>query len=137
MPVYLDLKIINATEDNFTYGIMTNNQVRIFQNRKETLKLNASSNELFVFMEYKNEGLILGNLILNEKKIHVKSNDTDLFSFDFVKEKDTLIKIKSDVLVAKIPPHYEKSSITLYHISDLTNYIINFSKDRFGDYKVM
>jgi len=136
MPLYIDLKIINITEGNFTYGIMTNNQLIIFQNTKEIFKLNANPNELFIFMEYNKEELILGNLALNENKIHVKSNKEELFNFSFVKELDALAKIKSDVIIVKIPPHYKNSSITLYHLNDLTNFTIDFSNDRYEDYEV-
>eukprot|EP00826_Nyctotherus_ovalis_P036305 TRINITY_DN3206_c0_g2_i1.p1 TRINITY_DN3206_c0_g2~~TRINITY_DN3206_c0_g2_i1.p1 ORF type:complete len:263 (+),score=38.53 TRINITY_DN3206_c0_g2_i1:146-934(+) len=135
---YTDIKIISATEENTTYGIMTSSKVRVFQKDKEVWKLSADPNELFVFMEYDSarDELLVGCLTPETNKIHVKrtKDKKEIFSLDYVRESDVLMKVEENILVTRMPPKYEETSVSVYRISDQVNFVNNFTN---SSYKVI
>jgi len=115
---YNDAYIIEDKEDNLTYTIMTNSEVRVFQKDREVLKFNANDSERFVFVgyDYERETVVIG--AMNEDKINAKLANEALppISFEFKAESDILLKTWQYVLIINLA----ESSIFVYSIKDRT-----------------
>ena len=83
---YTGIIFINSTEQNLTYAIMTNIEVRIFEREREIYKYKAALNDIFFFMDYnyENNSVVVGVSSKGSKQLRVMEleTNTEVFTLD-------------------------------------------------------
>lgn len=118
---YIDVDIVTAKEDNFTYTIMTNNELRVFEKKTQVWSRSAAENETFVFVgyNYEQDTVVLAISQVNSTEINVYSlnNGYDPSEFIYNPYSDILLKTSTYALALKMPPYAESTMIIAYSLS--------------------
>lgn len=117
---YVDIDIIAFAADNFTYAVMSNKKLQVFQRSKEMWSLSAADNETFVFMgyNYKAETVMIAATEGEQGEIQVRSVNgaVETFGFTFSPYTDVLVKTRNHVLAIRMPPYAEETIIVAYRL---------------------
>jgi hypothetical protein len=117
---YADLDIVTSTANNFTYTVMSNKKIQVFQKDKEIWNLNALDDETYVFVGYNQEveSVVIASTKEDSNELHVRpiNNGTASFEFMFNPHTDILLKTRQHVLTIKMPPYAETTTIATFKV---------------------
>ena len=117
---FTDVHIVTKTPENFTYVIMTNNEIRTFEKDKETWSIKASPKEIFVFVgyDYTYSSVVMASVADEASEVVTRPVNGALkpFTFMFNPQSDYLLKTWQYVLVIRMPPHSKTTMIIAHRI---------------------
>jgi len=117
---FTDAHIVSSKPENFSYVIMTNNELRAFEGDKETWNKKALANETYVFVgyDYGRETVVVGSVTDGETQVQSTPINQSMkpFTFSFNPYADILLKTWQYVLIIRMPPHAEKTMIIAHRI---------------------
>ena len=136
---YSDACIITENEDNFTYAIMVNSEVKVFQGKELIWTKTATGNEVFAIIgyDYIRDSLAIGQIDANENKIIIKLMNEALepFKIPFTDSVDMIIKSTKYLMIFKITK--DDSKVIVHSIEDRTITYYDLKQELGEDFQVI
>ena len=118
---YTDIYFVNASATNLTYIVMSNKEIKVFENNKEKWALQANSNETLVFVGYDSDrkSVIKAAVVDGTEEVRSQPINGELkpFVFSFNIENDILLRTWQYALIVRTPPHSKTTMIIAHRVS--------------------
>jgi hypothetical protein len=112
---FTDVVIVNSSRANFSFLLMTNKELKAYENGIEKMVFAAKPDELFIYCSYDHERSIPVICSVTDGELEMKERPiNDIlkpFVIGFNPKTDVIIKTWQQTLIIKFPPHSKSTMI--------------------------